>query len=258
MKKLILAFVACLFYFSLSAQQSVAVYWDASYSMKDRDIDRELKFLGNYFKKHQEAVVTLKVFSNDIIQQEVVEVTGGDWSSLERELRSTIYDGASSYGFLFDDQVDEFLLFTDGYAKLGKLDPPTAKPINIVSSLKDTDTNALKLIADKSGGRFFYLPKEFEPEVKEKKELFTSNQSDGFIEGEVKGADGILANVSVVNQSNNQGVASGVDGSYRIEADEGDILIFSYLGKKTVSVRVAGADIINITMADINQSLDEV
>ncbi|MBT8253099.1 MAG: TonB-dependent receptor plug domain-containing protein [Flavobacteriaceae bacterium] len=258
MKKLTLTLTLLLGCFLGLAQSSVAVYWDASYSMKDRNLDRELKFLDNYFKKHTDINVKLIMFSNEIILEDNIKVENSDWSALRRELQKTIYDGASTYDYLFKDQVDEYLLFTDGVENLSKLDPPTTKPIHIVSSIDDTNTTDLKLVSDKSSGRFVYLPKDFEPKVKEKKELMVSGRNDGFILGTIEGAEGRLVNVSVVNQTNGNGVASTTEGTYNIEASEGDILIYSYLGKKTVSLRVSKADIINITMSDINQNLEEV
>ncbi len=258
MKKFLLTLFLGVSVFTLIAQESVAVYWDASYSMKDRNIERELKFLDNYFKKNQDILVKLLVFSNEIIQEEEFNISGGNWADLRRELLGTIYDGASSYNFLFKDKVDEYLLFTDGVENISKLDPPTDKPINVISSVENTNTTDLKLVTDKSQGRFVYLPRDFESKVKEKKELLKSATRDGYITGVISGAEGNLPNVSVVNQTSGDGVASKLDGTYRIEAKEGDVLIFSFLGKKTVSVRVALANIINITMADINQQLDEV
>ena len=55
---------------SIPAQKKVALYWDVSYSMNDRKIDRELRYIDNYFKKHQEVNVVLIMFSNDIILKE--------------------------------------------------------------------------------------------------------------------------------------------------------------------------------------------
>ncbi|MBT8258491.1 MAG: carboxypeptidase-like regulatory domain-containing protein [Bacteroidia bacterium] len=258
MKNYILTLIFFVSALTMMAQESVAVYWDASYSMKDRNIEREIQFLENYFKKHQDISVKLLVFSNEIIQEDEFKVTAGNWSSLKQELMNTIYDGASAYDFLFKDNVDEYLLFTDGMENMSKLDPPTTKPIHVISSVDNTNTTDLKLVTDKSEGRFVYLPKDFESKVKEKKELFKSNVQDGFISGVITGAEGNLPNVSVVNQTSGDGVASESDGTYRIEAREGDVLIFSFLGKKTVSIRASQADIINITMADINQRLEEV
>ncbi|RZW46468.1 MAG: hypothetical protein EX263_09245, partial [Flavobacteriaceae bacterium] len=254
----IILLLICLASQTIFAQKNVAVYWDASYSMKDRNLDRELKFLDNYFKKHTEANVILYVFSNEILLKEIYKVRGSQWTDLKTELQQTVYDGASSYAQLFKDDADEFLLFTDGVQNLDQLNPPTTKPIHIVASLDQTNTKQLKLVSDLSSGRFVYLSNDFGIQGEEKKEELVTNRDDGFIAGTISGFEGKLANVSIVNQSSNNGTASDPQGKYKIKADEGDVLIFSYLGKKTVSVRVSKADIINISMADIKENLDEV
>lgn len=67
MKNIIILVVFCFGIQSIDAQKRVAIYWDASYSIKDRQIDRELQYLDNYFKKYQTANVTLVMFSNDVL-----------------------------------------------------------------------------------------------------------------------------------------------------------------------------------------------
>ena len=259
MKKLTLLLIAFLCMQTLVAQKNVAIYWDASYSMKDRILERELQYLDNYFKKYTEATVTLVMFSNEELFRHQYTISKGDWSPIKRELENTIYDGGTSYLGLFKDKVDEYLLFSDGIGNMSKLKPPTDKPIHIVSSVVTPKTTDLKLIADLSSGRYVYLNNDLKKQFTQSvREDLVSGDDDGFVTGKVYGVEGDLPNVSVVNQSNGSGAASNSRGDYRIKADEGDILVFSYLGKKTVSVRVARADIINIGMANINEALDEV
>lgn len=258
MKKIVVLLVLCLALQSLFAQKNIAIYWDASYSMKDRNLDRELKFLDNYFKKNSEANVVLNMFSNDIIIKDNFLIKNGNWLELKHDLENTIYDGGTSFSLLFKEKADEYLLFTDGIENLDKLKPPSHTPLFIISSVDHANKTDLKLFADLSAGRFIYLANDPTDKNIVRKEELVSEVKDGYISGTVNGLEGSLANVSIVNQTSGEGVASAVDGSYRIKADEGDIVIFSYLGKKTVSIRISKADIINITMADVNQSLDEV
>ncbi len=258
MKKLILLLLVCISLQTVLAQKNITIYWDASYSMKDRKIDRELKFLDNYFKKHTHVQVKLAMFSNAILFEQNYTVNSGDWKALKQELQNTIYDGATSYSELFNDEADEYLLFTDGVENLDKLKPPTDKPIYIIASLDITNTTSLKLVSDLSSGRFVYLNNDFGTQIQEKTETAISGDEDGFITGTVSGFEGKLPNVSIVNQNSNAGVATDTRGNYKIKADEGDVIVYSFLGKKTVSIRVNRADIINIDMADIKESLDEV
>jgi tetratricopeptide (TPR) repeat protein len=260
MKKLVILILVCFSTQILMAQKNVAVYWDASYSMKDRDMDRELKFLENYFNKHTEANVTLAMFSNEILLKDYYKVEDGKWIALKRDLENTIYDGATSFKDLFRDDADEYLLFTDGIENMDNLNPPTNKPIHVISSLDHADRTNLKLVTDLSAGRFIYLSTDYSTEVIEKKEAVVKDEEvdDGYVTGNVSSFEGNLPNVSIVNQTSNGGTSSDTMGNYKIKADEGDILIFSNLGKKTVSVRVNKTDVINISMADIKENLDEV
>ncbi len=259
MKNIIILLVFCLGIQNINAQKQIAIYWDASYSMKDRNLDRELQYLNNYFKKHQAANVTLVMFSNDIILKETYAIKAGNWTNLKQELQNTIYDGATSFSNLFKGNFDESFLFSDGIENLDKFKPPTDKPLHIISTLTSTNTINLKLAADLSSGSYVYLNSDPENANKiEKVEQLFSNESEGFVTGIISGIEGSLNNVSVINKASNQGIASGTSGTYKIKAKEGDILVFTYLGKKTVNIRVSKADIINITMGDIKENLDEV
>jgi len=243
----------------ITAQKQTAVYWDTSYSMKDRKIDRELQYLNNYFKKHQDVNVTLVMFSNDIILKEVYIIKFGDWTNLRQELQNTIYDGATSFSNLFKDDYDESFLFSDGIENLDKFKPPTNKPFHIISTLPSSNSVNLKLAADLSSGSYVYLNSDLKkPDKTEKVEQLFSDESEGFVTGIISGFEGPLHNVNVINKNTNQGVASLTNGNYKIKANDGDILVFTYLGKKTVNIRVSKADVINITLGDIGENLDEV
>jgi len=241
---------------SISAQKQVALYWDASYSMKDRLLDRELKYLNNYFVKNTEVDLTLVMFSNEILLQEKFEIRDGNWIPLQQELQRTIYDGATSYSVLFKQEYDEYLLFTDGIENINDLKPPTTKPIYIISTLDGSNTINLKLIADLSSGSFLYLNKQ--SNVVEQIELNDGADNTGNIIGGISGVEGPLGAVSIVNKTTGKGVVSGISGDYKIKANEGDTLEYSFLGKKTVSVKVLNVNVINVTMGDMDENLDEV
>lgn len=259
MKATVALLLFCLGLQSIYSQKKVTIYWDASYSMKERQLDSELQFLDNYFQKNKNTNVKLVMFSNVIILQENYEIKNGNWDNLKNELKDTIYDGATSYSSLFNDDYDKCFLFTDGIENLDILKPTTNKPIHIVSTLPNSNSINLKLIADLSSGSYVYLTKQFDiPEHKEKMEQFSLSKNDGYVTGFISGVEGSLENVSIINKSTSQGIASGTNGSYRIEAKENDVLVYTYLGKKTVNIRVANVNSINISLENIDVNLDEV
>ncbi len=260
MKRLFFTFITFIFTVMLFAQNDVAIYWDAYYSMKNRDLNKELKFLDNYFNKFTDSDVKLVVFSNEILSSSNYKITNGDWSGLKEELMSVVYDGATNFDGVFTIKASSNLLFTDGVEISGKLPYVYNSPIHIVSTNNETNSTRLKLLSEATGGRFYYLNAKA-TSLETDQQLVEEGYSDGSgsdISGVVTGVEGALANVSIVNQSTGEGIASEADGSYHISANENDVLVFSYLGKKTVSVRTTKANVINITMSDISQSLDEV
>jgi TonB-linked SusC/RagA family outer membrane protein len=79
------------------------------------------------------------------------------------------------------------------------------------------------------------------------------------ITGTIKEADTGLpivgASVSVVGTKSSS--SSGFDGDYSIEAKEGDILLFSYIGFKTIRLKVTGTTV-NVKMDTETSTLNEV
>jgi len=244
---------------NLNAQKKIAIYWDTSYSMNDRLLDRELQFLDNYFQKHTNVDVNLVTFSNDIILQENYAIVNGNWLRLKKELENSIYDGATSYLNLFKDEYDECLLFTDGIENLNKLKPSTDKPIHIISTVAEANIINLKLISGLSSGNYINLENQIvQPKVAKQTEQIVSKNKEGGVSGSITSAEGFLGNVNIINKTTNVGATSLNTGTYKIEAKEGDHLVFTFLGKKTVNIRVSKTDIINISMQNIGQSLNEV
>ncbi|MFD1096743.1 SusC/RagA family TonB-linked outer membrane protein [Salegentibacter chungangensis] len=67
-----------------------------------------------------------------------------------------------------------------------------------------------------------------------------------------------LPGVNVLIKSTNQGTVTDMDGNYSIEVDETATLVFSSVGFETREVDVAGQTVINISLQEDLESLDEV
>lgn len=63
-------------------------------------------------------------------------------------------------------------------------------------------------------------------------------------------------NVSVKGTSS--GAATDFDGNYQINAETGNVIVFSYLGFKTQEIEYAGQSTLNVTLAEDSAQLDEV
>lgn len=77
------------------------------------------------------------------------------------------------------------------------------------------------------------------------------------ISGTVSDESGPLPGVTVLKKGTTQGTETDFDGKYSIKAATGDILVFSFVGMKTVERTVGASNTINVAMASDNV-LDEV
>ena len=79
------------------------------------------------------------------------------------------------------------------------------------------------------------------------------------VTGTVTDQDNIpLGGVSIVIKGSTKGVSTNFDGEYEIEASEGDILVFSYIGFSSREISVKQADVINVAMMQSSMDLNEV
>ena len=86
--------------------------------------------------------------------------------------------------------------------------------------------------------------------------LFAFGQNK--ISGTVFDSGGLpLPGANVIIENTNKGVSTDFDGNFEIEAEQGQVLQFSFIGYLTQYVTVGGQDTINISLQPDNQ-LDEV
>ena len=78
------------------------------------------------------------------------------------------------------------------------------------------------------------------------------------ISGTVTDESGALPGVSVLIKGTTTGTETDFDGKYVIKAKTGDVLVFSFIGMKTVNRSVGVSNTINVTMAEDANVLDEV
>lgn len=78
------------------------------------------------------------------------------------------------------------------------------------------------------------------------------------ITGIVSDDSGSLPGVSVLVKGSNIGAETDFDGKYTIKAKTGDVLVFRYLGYKPAEKKVGTTDVINVSMEEDANSLEEV
>ncbi len=80
------------------------------------------------------------------------------------------------------------------------------------------------------------------------------------IKGTVKdGKSGIpLPGVTIVVKGTKNGVSADFDGNYAISAKSTDVLVFSYVGYKTLEASISGRTKIDVTLSEESNQLDEI
>ena len=84
---------------------------------------------------------------------------------------------------------------------------------------------------------------------------FAQNQN---VSGTVSDENGLpLPGATVIVEGTTTGVSTDFDGNYSIQANQGDVLLFSYVGYSTQSQAVGASNTINVSM-ELDNSLEEV
>ncbi|WOD43016.1 carboxypeptidase-like regulatory domain-containing protein [Hwangdonia lutea] len=136
----------------------ITIYWDASLSMKSRDLEKELEFLDNYINHLRDVKVELVKFSNQILSTKNYQISNGNWSNLKQALINTVYDGGTSYANLFlNNASQEILMFSDGMKNLSDLAVNTSQPIYVVNSIVKANHSELNNICEATNGKYLNL-----------------------------------------------------------------------------------------------------
>ncbi|WP_165020447.1 VIT domain-containing protein [Dysgonomonas sp. ZJ279] len=163
---------------------TIALYWDASASMENRDLNKEFQFLDKYFEGVSDKIVFLYSFNLNVIKSQTYIIKEGNWSELRKVLENIKYDGATQYGTLnlknshrsmprpsasaqsmkrlkSWNEPDEILFFSDGLTNFGESEPEIGGiPVNTITSLLSADHAMLKYMASATGGKFINLMQE--------------------------------------------------------------------------------------------------
>ena len=141
----------------------IGLLWDASLSGANRDSKKEFALLGAYFKKINNAEITLVTFSNTVLNSKIYTVTNGNWAALKSDLEHVTYDGATDFGKINLSRypAEEFLLMSDGHQTFGESSLKlTNKPVYCINSSAAADYSNLKLIALKTHGELIDLTRD--------------------------------------------------------------------------------------------------
>lgn len=137
--------------------KTISILWDASLSMKYRDIEEEFNLLDRYLKFIQDVEIELIVFSNSVLNTKNYSIKAGNWVNLKNDLSNIRYDGGTSYLQLAKINTDEALFFTDGMYNLGAFNSGNKTAIYTINSLSTANHEYLSKLSTQNNGKYINL-----------------------------------------------------------------------------------------------------
>ena len=143
------------------AQEKTVIFWDASWSMQQRNINKEIEYLNQYYIENPNTKTTLVVFNYSIKEEVNFKIENGNWDLLKEKLKSIVYDGATSFNPLSNySGYKNALLFSDGFQNISRTKPiGTAENLYIINSCENVNKEDSKLLADMNNGKYINLNK---------------------------------------------------------------------------------------------------
>ncbi len=249
----------------------VVLYWDASLSQKDKDIDKEFQFLDAYFTTYPNCNVDLVIFNTRILNNANFKIKSSDWGSLKELLNKVEYHGGSDFGLITTEvSKDMLLLFTDGKENFKRFQASLYSPrIITVSSKLDIDKKFLHETAFYNRGYYVDLLeadtnsaiKAIHTKITMPRLEFIEDKnvkpSENYVQGIVTDEYGnAIPNVSITVHKKGRTTLTDQQGEYKILADLGDLLAYSMLGRKKIVVQVERENTINVEMPPVVNELD--
>ena len=142
--------------------KEIMVFWDASASSANRDVNREINFLKQFISYHHISKLTIIPFNYKLLDTAVFYTENNFKSRWQQYLQSISYDGSTQLGIidLSGHNADIFLLFTDGNNTYGKSKPKMGTaPVHCVYTSNTANVTSLRQITGASGGKLIDLNK---------------------------------------------------------------------------------------------------
>lgn len=254
-------------------RQGVLIYWDSSYSMKNRDRELEFELLDRFFGSQELTEVEFVPFDHELGSSESFEVKGGDWSSLKVRIEALGHEGVSIYEPLDLDDERLVLVFSDGVPVLDELDLPAGNSVFLISSVPNVreagalgqHMNYLNLYLQGVAGALGRLgigsvtgEGTLEDERVASLEDRDREETDWLVEGIVYDRGVPLEGATIAVRGEERGTVTGSDGRFEIQAGEGQVLLIGYLGMDSHEYEVRGDDFLEIRLDSKNNELEEI
>lgn len=251
----------------------LTILWDQSFSMQNRNLDKEFTYLDAFFDNLKNVTVRLQPFGYELGQDKVFHIKNGNWHNLKFYLQELINDGGTSWTVREKLRPESYtLIFTDGLDFFEDINRTWTGKIYTISSSNKANNELLATISDESGGSHIDLTTKHDLKVvadykrmygnyrsQLKKNILDSESDFISIQGYVSDFEDLLEGVSVQVKNSDNKVLTDAKGSFEILARAGETLVFSYPSRNNVEAVVStGTKILTITMPMGVQVLDEV
>lgn len=249
----------------------ISLLWDTSYSMDQRDLAAEMRFLDALIQNVKNLEVQYQPFGYRLENLLEFQIEAGDWTELWEEIENTIYDGATNPALLKQLQTQGLtLLFTDGRGFPANVFVDGESRIFTISSQEEANHEVLSKIAVRSGANYLPLKEVFDVSLLLKaldqpvpqEELFKETSKNTVfrqIKGSVTDFDDALSNVIVQVRGTERKSQTDTSGNFDIPAKTSDILDFYYPGRHGTYAMVNNpATLLKIIMPLNVKVLDEV
>lgn len=143
----------------------ITVLYDVSDSAKNRNIDKEIKFIKAYAEKLDNPKIKFVAFANEIVSTFEIDFNKNA-KNLSEKILSLSFDGATNLNVLNTiSDAKEILLFSDGLNNWGDeknifANAKTNCRINTLNTSSSANYGMLKKIANKNNGIFINLKDE--------------------------------------------------------------------------------------------------
>ncbi len=141
--------------------KTLNVYWDVSLSGRNRNLDKELEFLGKYIERNQVQTTRIFLFNHQLQGLFTLDSNRATFEQVRHYLRNYSYAGATQFGQLDfkNSTADAILLFSDGVQSYGRHFSNTGSvPVYVVNSVyRYGYYDGLKRFVGQSGGRVIDL-----------------------------------------------------------------------------------------------------
>ena len=237
--------------------KEVTIFWDTSFSMIDRETEKDLSFLVDYLKYEAISNVNVIVFSDKIIHTKDFNLLDQDYDGIQQFLRNSIYDGSTNYDLLgsLTKLHQESIFFTDNLS---------GKNLNasgfVVNSRKSSRRDFFEVLNKNFGTTLpTYLAKYIG--IHNNSNTKTLNKNPNIKEINYSGTvyvDDFPLNDSKITVEGGASVRSDINGKFELKAYEGALLIFEDESGQRLEYTLTKDPYFNVTFRKGVEALSEV